>query len=75
MNTPAERIAELEALLLGAKNALTKALPYLPADTLAVHCGGWLRDIEEALETPPDRPHLTSPRVTRPLDLNSKLKD
>jgi hypothetical protein len=38
--------------LKGAEQCITKALPHLPPDTLAVHCGEWLADIREALEHP-----------------------
>jgi hypothetical protein len=38
--------------LKGAEQCITKALPHLPPDTLAVHCGEWLADIREALKHP-----------------------
>ena len=41
--------AELLAALKGAESALVKALPYLPADTVAIYCGEWLAEIREAL--------------------------
>lgn len=41
---------DMLAALIGAEQCLTRALPYLPPDTLAVFCGEWLADIREAIE-------------------------
>lgn len=43
-----ERDALVKALQ-GARQALRKSLPYLPADTDAVFCGEWLDEINTAL--------------------------
>jgi len=40
---------DLLAALIGAEHCLTRALPHLPPDTLAVYCGEWLADIREAI--------------------------
>ena len=40
---------ELLAALQGAEKALAKALPHLPADTVAIYCGEWLAEIRETL--------------------------
>ena len=41
---------EMLAALIGAEQCITRALPHLPPDTLAVFCGEWLADIREAIE-------------------------
>lgn len=41
--------AEVTETLRGVVGALKKALPYLPADVLAVHCGEWLSEGAELL--------------------------
>ena len=37
------------AALKGARDALTKALPPLPPDGLAAHCGEWIGECDEAI--------------------------
>lgn len=43
--------ATLLDALIGAEQCITKALPHLPPDTLAVFCGEWLADIRETIAT------------------------
>jgi len=35
--------------LKGVRNALILALPYLPADNEAIHCGEWIDEINDLL--------------------------
>jgi hypothetical protein len=41
---------DLLAALIGAEQCITKAMPHLPPDSLAVFCGEWLADIREAIQ-------------------------
>ena len=49
MTTP-NKIEHLLLALKGAESALVKALPYLPADTVAVYCGKWLAEIRATID-------------------------
>ena len=40
---------DLLAALIGAEQCITKAMPHLPPDSLAVFCGEWLADIRETI--------------------------
>ncbi len=40
---------DLLAALIGAEHCITRALPHLPPDTLAVYCGEWLATVREAI--------------------------
>jgi hypothetical protein len=41
--------AELVATLTGMRNAMRLAMPHLPADSVAIHCGEWLDEANEVI--------------------------
>lgn len=49
-----EMLEELFWCLQGMRDAMRQALPYLPADKEAVHCGEWLDEANETLEKAKD---------------------